>query len=168
MPVEFNRQQSAGVWERFLKKPLDMCIINIATSMYLVLAVGINVCLNYSYSIPTGNLRTLSKGLSKSIKEEKNMNHGMFEVRRDLQSSSPTTLLKQSNLQPLSQDHAQTAFEYLHGGRLHNFSGQPVLGLSHRHSKKALHGVQTDPPVLQFVTIDTPLKRGWLFSSHPP
>ena len=44
-------------------------------------------------------------------------------------------LLKQDHLEPVAQDHGQTAFEYLQGGRLHNLSGQLVPVLSHPHSK---------------------------------
>ena len=45
----------------------------------------------------------------------------MVEVRRDLwRSSGLMPLLKQGHLEPAGQDHVQTAFEYLQGGRLHN------------------------------------------------
>lgn len=37
---------------------------------------------------------------------------------------------------PRNDDHVQMAFEYLQGGRLYNFPGQPVLGLSYSPSKK--------------------------------
>ena len=47
------------------------------------------------------------------------------------------------------QDHVQTVFEYLHGWKLHNLSGQPVLVIS----QKVLPDVQREPPVFQFVPI---------------
>jgi len=37
------------------------------------------------------------------------------ELRR---SSHPTRLLKEGRIEPIAQDHVQTAFEYLQGGRL--------------------------------------------------
>ena len=49
--------------------------------------------------------------------------HRMVDVGRDLwRSSGPTPLLKQGQLEPVAQDHAQTAFGYLQGGRLDNLS----------------------------------------------
>lgn len=45
------------------------------------------------------------------------------------------------------------AFEDLWGGRLHNFSGQPVTLFNHLHSEKVFPCVQTGPPMLQFVPI---------------
>jgi len=44
-------------------------------------------------------------------------------------------------------------FKYHQGGRLHNFSEQPLPVLSHPHSKKAFSDPQRDPPVFQFVLI---------------
>ena len=65
--------------------------------------------------------------------------HRMVEVGRDLwRSSGPTSLLKQGHLKLVAQDHVQMDFEDLQGWRLHNLSGQPVLMLSHSHSKKSV------------------------------
>jgi len=48
----------------------------------------------------------------------------MVEVGRHLwRSAGPTPLLKQGCLELVVQDHVQTAFEYLQGGRLHNLPG---------------------------------------------
>ena len=68
-------------------------------------------------------------------------------------SSGPTFLLKQGHSEPLAQDRAQTAFEYLQGWRLHNLSGQPVPGLGHRHSEIVFPDVQREPPVFPSVLI---------------
>ena len=66
----------------------------------------------------------------------------MVEVGRDLQrSSDPTLLLKQSQLEPVAQDHVQAAFEYLQGWRLHNLPEQPVPVLGHPHSAKVFPDV---------------------------
>lgn len=66
-------------------------------------------------------------------------NHRAVEVGRHLwRTSSPTPLLKQDHLELVMQDHVQTGFEYLQGGRLHNLSEQPVLVLSHSHRKKTV------------------------------
>lgn len=66
-------------------------------------------------------------------------NHGLVEVGSDLWSSSgPTPPLKERHLEPVAQDHVQTAFEYLKGGRFHNCSGQRVPVLSHLHSQKSI------------------------------
>ena len=81
-------------------------------------------------------------------------NHGVTEVRRDLwRSSSPNALLKQSQLEPVAQDHIQTATEYLQRGRLHNLSVQPVPVLSHPHSEKVFPEVQREPAVFLCVPI---------------
>ncbi|KAK4806816.1 hypothetical protein QYF61_005612 [Mycteria americana] len=88
----------------------------------------------------------------------------MVEVGRDLWRLSCTTpLLKQGYLEPVAQDHVQTAFEYLQGGRLHNLSGQPFPVLSHPHSQKVFPDVQTEPPVFHFVpTASCPAKQSRL------
>jgi len=62
-------------------------------------------------------------------------NHRVAEVGRHLRrSSDPTPLLKQGVLEPVTQNHAQKAFECRQGGRLHNLLGQSVPVLSHHHS----------------------------------
>ena len=64
-------------------------------------------------------------------------NHRMAEVGRELwRSSGPIPLLEQGNLEPVAQDRVQMAFELLQERRLYNLSGQPVVVLSHPHSKK--------------------------------
>ena len=81
-------------------------------------------------------------------------NHGMAEAGRDLfRSPCPTPLLKQGHPERVPQDCARTAFEYLHGGRLHDLSGQPVPVLGHPHSEKVFPDVQSEPPGFQFVPI---------------
>ena len=78
----------------------------------------------------------------------------MVGVGKDVcRSSGPTTLLKQGHLDLVTQDHVQTAFEYLQGWRLRNLSGQRVPALSHPDSKKVFPDVQRKPPVFQFVPI---------------
>jgi len=42
-------------------------------------------------------------------------------------------LLKQGHLEPVVQDHVQTAFEYVQRWRLYNLSGQSMPVLSHLH-----------------------------------
>jgi len=70
-------------------------------------------------------------------------NHTTVKVGRELwRSSSPTPLLKQGHLQPVSQDHDQTAFEYLQGWRLHQLPGQPVPVLGHPHNEKLFPDVR--------------------------
>lgn len=50
-------------------------------------------------------------------------------------SSGPIPLLKQGHLQQVAQDHVQMNFEDLQPGILRNLTRQPVLVLSHLHSK---------------------------------
>ena len=81
-------------------------------------------------------------------------NHRLAEVGRDVwRSSGLTPLLKQGHLEMVAQDHAQMAFEYLQGWRLHNLTGQPVPVLSHPHGEKVFPDVQREPAVFQFVPI---------------
>jgi len=62
-------------------------------------------------------------------------------------------VLKQGHLQPVAGHHVQAAFEYLQGWRLHTLPGQPVPELGDPHSEKVFPDVQTEPAVLQFVSI---------------
>ena len=66
-------------------------------------------------------------------------------------TTGPTPLLEQGHLQPVSQDHDQTAFEYLQGWRLHQLPGQPAPALDHTHGEKVFPDVQR-----------APLSRAWL------
>jgi len=50
----------------------------------------------------------------------------------------PPTLLKQGHLELVAKDHAQMAFEYLQGWRLHNLPGQPVPVLGHVSQSKSV------------------------------
>jgi len=76
----------------------------------------------------------------------------MTEVGKALwRSSAPASQIEHGCLDPVAQDHVQTAFQYLQGERLHNLSGQPVPGLSHPRSKEVLPDVQRNLPVPQFV-----------------
>ncbi|KAK4810494.1 hypothetical protein QYF61_004274, partial [Mycteria americana] len=69
------------------------------------------------------------------------VNHRMVEVGRDLwRSSGPTPLCQQGHLEPVAQDHVQTAFEHLQGGRLHNLPGQPVPAKQSQLSQPFLIG----------------------------
>lgn len=58
-------------------------------------------------------------------------------------------------LQPISQDHAHTAPEYLQGWTFPTISGQSVTVLSLSSNKKMLHCAQTVPPVFQFVPVSS-------------
>lgn len=52
----------------------------------------------------------------------------MIKVGKDLWTSfCPTSLLKQLPLEHITHKSVQVAFEYLHGGQLHNLFGQPAL-----------------------------------------
>lgn len=51
-------------------------------------------------------------------------------------SSSPTSLLKQCQLEQFALDHVQLGFEYLHWWWLHNPSGWPVPVFFHPHCTK--------------------------------
>lgn len=71
----------------------------------------------------------------------------MVGVWRDLwKSPGPATLLKQVELQRVTQDSPQVAGEDLQGRRLHSPSGQTVLVLNHPHSKVFPH-IQMKLPV---------------------
>jgi len=78
----------------------------------------------------------------------------MVEAGRHFwRSSGPISLLHQGHLEPVAQDHVQTAFEYLQGWRLHNLSGQPVPQPRHPHSEKVFPDVQTEPSAFQLLPI---------------
>ena len=68
-------------------------------------------------------------------------------------SSNPTSLPKQGHLQQAAQDVVQEGLEYLQRRRLHNLPGQPVPVLRHPQSEEVLPRVQTELPVLQFVSV---------------
>jgi len=76
----------------------------------------------------------------------------MVEVGRDLwRSSCPTHLLKQGHLETVTQDHVQTAFEYLQGGRLQPPSSATCVSACSPSEWKSFPNIQTQPPVFQFV-----------------
>lgn len=57
-------------------------------------------------------------------------NPRMVEVGRNLwRSTCPTLLLKQDHPEPVAQDHAQLAFEYPQGWRLHSTNHLIKLGI---------------------------------------
>jgi len=94
-------------------------------------------------------------------KLETTWNHVAVELGRDLwKSPGSTPLLKQDNLEPVSQDCVQRALQYLQGWRLHNLPEQLVPVLGHPHSKKVFQDVQTEPAVLQFVSTASGLFTG--------
>ena len=63
----------------------------------------------------------------------------MVVVGRALwRSSGLSPLFQQGHLEPVARVHVQIAFEYLHGWKLYNLPGHPVLVLGHRHGKKCL------------------------------
>jgi len=77
----------------------------------------------------------------------------MVGVGRDFcGSSSPTLLLKQGHLQQAAQDLVQAGLEYLQRKRLHNLPGQPVPVLRHPQREEILPHIQTELPMLQFVS----------------
>lgn len=59
-------------------------------------------------------------------------------------SSSPTSLLKQTSLEHVTQDCVQMAFDCLQRKKLYNLSEKPVSVLSHPHSKEVLHHIQVE------------------------
>lgn len=62
----------------------------------------------------------------------------MAEVERDaLRSSSPTSLLKQGQLEQVAHDHVQLGFECLHRWRFYNLSRQAVPVFDHPQSKES-------------------------------
>ena len=69
-------------------------------------------------------------------------------------------MLKLGHLEPVAQDHVQTAFGYLQGWTLHNLSGHPVPVLGCPHSEKVFLDVQREPPVFHFVPIASGLVTG--------
>jgi len=78
----------------------------------------------------------------------------MLGVGGDLCGSSSRTLLpKKGHLQQAAQDLVQAALEYLQRRRLHNLPGQPVPVLCHPQREEVLPHVQTELPMLQFVSI---------------
>ena len=92
--------------------------------------------------------------VSQAIPQSLSQNHRMVGVGRDLcGSSSPTLLPKQGHLQQAAQDLVQAGLEYLQRRRLHNLSGQPVPGLHHPQREEVLPHVQTELPMLQFVSV---------------
>jgi len=81
-------------------------------------------------------------------------NHRMFRIGRDLWGSSiPTPLPKQGHLQQAAQDLVQVGLEYLQRRRLHNLPEQPVTVLHHPQREEVLPHVQTELPVLPFVSV---------------
>lgn len=61
---------------------------------------------------------------------------------------------------PRNDDHVKMAFEYLQGGKLYNFPGQPVPGLSYSPSKKVFPDVQAEPSMFQLVLVASGLVTG--------
>jgi len=95
--------------------------------------------------------------------EAHKQNHRTVEIGKDLWTlSGPTTMLKQGHLEPTAQDCIQAAFQYLQGWRLHKLSGQLMPVLGHSHNKEVFPKVQREPPVFQFVPIDS----GTVASNH--
>ena len=77
----------------------------------------------------------------------------MAEVGRDLcWSSGPSPLLKWGHIEPIAQDHIQTAFVDIQRGRHHKLSGQSVTVVGQLHSK-VFPDIQRKPLVLEFVPI---------------
>ena len=62
-------------------------------------------------------------------------------------------LLKQDQLERDSQYRIQLGFEYFHGWRLHNLSGQPVPVINHPPSREVFYCIEMEGPVLQFLPI---------------
>jgi len=99
-------------------------------------------------------IRTAGALYKVSGNSEVSQNHRMVKVGRDLwKSTGPPLWLKHSHLELLAQNHVQTTFEYLQGGRSHKNSGQPVSVLNHPHSEKLFPDIQREPPVFQFLSI---------------
>jgi len=84
--------------------------------------------------------------------EHLTQNHRLAKAGSNiLRTSLPTHLLKEGHLLQATQDHIQTAFEYLQG--IHYLTGQPVPLLNHPHSKKVFPDVQRESPAFQLVPI---------------
>lgn len=100
------------------------------------------------YNLLLSLKKVKSNGLQQCSEEDKvKSQNKIVELGRDLwRASSSTSLLKQGSLQHITQNCAQTAFEYLH--RIHQLSGQPVPVLRHPHSKEFFPQDQTEVPVL--------------------
>ena len=80
--------------------------------------------------------------------------HRMLGVGWDLcESSSPTTLPKQSHLEQAAQGLVQVGLECLQRRRLHNLTGQPVPVLRHPQREEVVPHVQLELPLLQFVPV---------------
>jgi len=81
-------------------------------------------------------------------------NHKIVQLGRDhLRSSSPTTLLKQSQLEQVKPRAVSSDLEYLHRWTLHNVSGQLVPVFDQSHRKKVFCCVQMEFYVFHFVLI---------------
>ena len=76
---------------------------------------------------------------------------GWLRLEAPPEVTLPKPLCQKGHPEPAAQVHAQAAFEYLHGWRLHHLPGQPVPVLGHPDSAEAFPDVQRDPPVPQFV-----------------
>jgi len=95
--------------------------------------------------------------------EDSKLRIRLTEAGRDLcRSPGSTPLFEQGHPELVVQDHVQTAFEYLQGGRPYNISGQTVAGLSHSHSKNMLPDVQRVPPVF----LSAPTASGSVTEQH--
>lgn len=62
-------------------------------------------------------------------------------------------LLKQEQLQLLTQTHVQMAFEDRQGCRLYHLAAQAVPVLCHLQSEELLPGVQRESPMFLFVPV---------------
>lgn len=71
--------------------------------------------------------------------------------------SGPTSLLKQGHLEPVAQDHAQTAFEYPQEQRPKVF-GQPVT-VSSPSQLKAFSDAQEEPLLFKALLVACPVTR---------
>lgn len=70
-------------------------------------------------------------GLKRAAIQQFSDNSRLFEAGRDLcRSSGPTPLLKQGHLEPVVQDYAWMAFQYLQGWRIYSLSVQLVSALA--------------------------------------